>query len=181
MDKITKKEAQKQGLIYYYTGKVCKHGHDSVRMVSGGTCRECKRIDGEKNRNKDREKYNKICRESKRKHYTTEKRRQLYQKNIATELYNHAKTRAKIKGIVFTIEPKDVIIPEVCPIFDVPFSFVEKEMSPSLDRKNNDLGYIKENVFVISKRANRIKTDATINELEKILQYMKTNIEVKNA
>ena len=181
MDIITKKQAEEQGLIYYYTGKLCKYEHDSVRMVKGGMCRECKIITGEKNRNKDPEKYRKYCREKKKESYTTEKRRESYQKNIAVELYNHAKTRAKIKGTVFTIEPKDVIIPKVCPIFNVPFSFIEKEMSPSLDRKNNELGYIKENVFVISKRANRIKTDATIDELEKILQYMKTNIEVKNA
>lgn len=181
MDKISKEEAQKQGLIYYYTGKLCKYGHDSVRLVKGGSCRECKKIIGEKHRNENREEFNKKCRESKRKHYTTEKRRQVYQKNITTELYNHAKTRAKKSGIPFTIEQKDVIIPEMCPILGVPFSFTKKEMSPSLDRKINEFGYVKDNIFVISKRANRIKTDATIDELEKILQYMKTNIEVKNA
>lgn len=181
MNKITKKEAQERKLIYYYTGKPCKYGHDSVRLVKGGSCRECKKIIGEKHRNKNREDFNKRCRESKKRNYNPEKRRKEYQKNVAVEMYQQAKTRAKNKRIVFTIEKEDVIIPEVCPIFGIPFSFTEKELSPSLDRKINDLGYIKGNVFVISKRANRLKADATIDELEKILQYMKSTIEVKNA
>lgn len=181
MEIISKKEASEKGQIYYYTGKPCKHGHDSVRMVKGGMCRQCKQIDGEKNRNENREKFNEACRRSKKKHYTTEKRRERYQKNIVSELYHHAKNRAKIKNIVFTIEEKDVIIPETCPVLDIPLSFDGKEMAPTLDRKINELGYIKNNVYVISKRANRLKSDATIHELEKIVQYMKTNIEVKNA
>lgn len=181
MDKITKTEAEKQNLIYYYTGKLCKYGHDSVRMVKGGTCRECKLIDGEKNRNKDREKYRKYCREKKKEKYTTENRRNIYQKNIISELYHHAKFRAKNKNIPFTIEQNDVVIPEMCPVLGIPFSFSEKELSPSLDRKINELGYIKGNVFIITKRANRLKSDASIHELEKILDYMKTNIEVKDA
>lgn len=173
MNLISKKEAEKQNLTYYYTGKLCKYGHDSVRMVKGGTCRKCKLIQGEINRNKDREKYNKTCRESKRKHYSTEKRRQKYQNRIEMELFHHAKARAKAKNICFDIEQKDVIIPEVCPVFGLKFSFEEKELSPTLDRKNNSLGYVKGNVYVISKRANRIKTDATLDELEKIVSYMK--------
>lgn len=181
MDKISKKEAQDRGLIYYYTGKSCKYGHDSVRLVKGGSCRECKKIIGEKHRNEDREKFNQRCRESKRKNYSPEKRREEYQKNIVVEMYNRAKIRANKKGILFTIEKKDVIIPKVCPILGIPFSFDDRESTPSLDRKVNNLGYVKDNVFVISGKANRIKSDATIDELEKIIQYMKTTIEVKNA
>ena len=123
MDKITKKEAQDRKLIYYYTGKPCKYGHDSVRLVKGGSCRECKKIIGEKHRNENREEFNKRCRESKRKNYSPEKRREEYQKNVAVEMYQQAKTRAKNKGIVFTIEKEDVIIPEMCPILGIPFSF----------------------------------------------------------
>jgi hypothetical protein len=178
---ISKKEAIERGQIYYYTGKPCKHGHDSVRMVKGGACNQCSVIRGEINRNKDREKFNEACRRSKKKHYTTEKRRERYQSNIVSELYYHAKNRAKLKNIPFTIDEKDVIIPETCPILGIPLSFEDKEMSPTLDRKINELGYVKNNVYVISKRANRLKSDATIHELEKIIHYMKNNIEVKNA
>jgi hypothetical protein len=45
--------------------------------------------------------------------------------------------------------------------------------NPSLDRKVPDLGYVKGNVAWISYRANQIKNDATIEELEKIIDYSK--------
>jgi hypothetical protein len=37
--------------------------------------------------------------------------------------------------------------------------------TPSLDRIDSSLGYVKGNVWVISWRANHIKTDATLDEL----------------
>ena len=43
MKVISRKEAIKQGLKRYFTGKPCKHGHVSDRVIYGG-CRECKRI-----------------------------------------------------------------------------------------------------------------------------------------
>jgi len=41
MNIMSKSEATKAGLDYYYTGRPCKHGHDSVRMVPHGQCVEC--------------------------------------------------------------------------------------------------------------------------------------------
>ena len=36
------KEAKSRGDAYYYTGKPCKHGHDSVRLASTRQCYDCK-------------------------------------------------------------------------------------------------------------------------------------------
>lgn len=47
-----------------------------------------------------------------------------------------------------------------------------RECSPSLDRVNIDKGYIKGNIAVISNRANRIKSDATIEEIKALYEYM---------
>lgn len=44
-----------------------------------------------------------------------------------------------------------------------------------LDRHEPSKGYVKGNVSWISGRANRIKYDASIEELEKIVHYMKQN------
>ena len=172
MKHITKNEAKQQELTYYYTGKPCKYGHLSERLVKGGACRECRRILATKYRTENREEYNRYCREKKKESYTTEKRREIYRKNILVEMFDGAKRRAKTNNIPFTIEIEDVIIPTVCPVLGLPFSFDEKEMSPSLDKKINELGYIKGNVFVVSKRANRLKNDASIDEIRKILKYM---------
>lgn len=45
--------------------------------------------------------------------------------------------------------------------------------SPSLDRVIPELGYVPGNVIVISWRANNLKRDATIEELEAVIAYMR--------
>jgi len=44
---------------------------------------------------------------------------------------------------------------------------------PSVDRIDPTKGYIKGNVEVISWRANHLKNNATVEELEAIVNYMK--------
>lgn len=53
--------------------------------------------------------------------------------------------------------------------------YKNKEAVAELDRLIPDKGYVKGNVHWISRRANRIKSDATVEELEKIISYMKDN------
>lgn len=173
MNLITKQEAKEKGLIFYFTGKPCKHGHISQRLVKGGSCKECRKLQGEKIRNKDREKYNEYCRQKKKEHYSKEKRRDSYLKNIQKEMFYAAKNRAKNKNISFTIEIEDVIIPKSCPVLGIPLDNRDRLHAPSLDRIINDLGYIKGNVQVISAKANRLKNNGTIEEFKKILKYMK--------
>lgn len=48
-----------------------------------------------------------------------------------------------------------------------------RDTSPSLDRKDPTKGYVRGNVAWISFRANRIKSDASQQELERILNYVK--------
>ena len=42
MDIITRKEAIKKRMKYYFTGKPCKHGHIAKRFIIGSNCCECK-------------------------------------------------------------------------------------------------------------------------------------------
>ncbi|WP_145960516.1 hypothetical protein [Novosphingobium meiothermophilum] len=46
--------------------------------------------------------------------------------------------------------------------------------SPSLDRIEPELGYVPGNTIVISNRANRLKSDATIDELRAIASFYAT-------
>jgi hypothetical protein len=78
-------------------------------------------------------------------------------------LWDAAKSRAKAKGRDFNIEVTDISIPSVCPVLNIPMD------SPSLDRIDSSKGYVKGNVRVISVRANMLKNDATIEELEMVL------------
>lgn len=38
---VTRKQALAEGLMYYFTGKPCKHGHISRRFTNGRQCAEC--------------------------------------------------------------------------------------------------------------------------------------------
>ena len=44
MDIISKKDAVAKGLATFYTGKVCKRGHDSYRYVKNGACSTCVKL-----------------------------------------------------------------------------------------------------------------------------------------
>lgn len=168
---ISQKEASNQGLLYYFTGKPCKHGHISYRMVKGGVCRECKNILGKKNREINKDYMKTYAKEWHKRTYTKEKRREKYIKNIESALIDRARYRARQNNIDFNIDISDIVIPEYCPVLGLKI-YETPESYPSLDRKDNSKGYVKGNVFVISKRANRIKSDASITELKAIIEYM---------
>jgi hypothetical protein len=110
-----------------------------------------------------------------RKLYSTEKRRKAYDKNLEGNMFYRAKKRAEQRGIEFSILVEDIVIPETCPALGIPIERIDgkKESSPSLDRKDPSKGYIKGNIVVISNRANRLKSDASLEEIELILRYMK--------
>lgn len=91
-----------------------------------------------------------------------------------------AKRRAKDNSVPFTISKQDIIdifpADGRCPMLGIPLHFnnkSSKDDSPSLDRIIPELGYIPGNILLISYRANRIKNDSTIEELEKILSFLK--------
>lgn len=90
-------------------------------------------------------------------------------------MFNNAKFRAKKLKLPFQITIQDIIVPKKCPIFNVPIrqgSVVTSPNSPSLDRKNPKLGYTKKNIWVISHRANKIKNDASIDELKQLIKAL---------
>lgn len=102
-------------------------------------------------------------------HRDAEKQKQdRYRKeNAAKYLFTRARRRALAAGIPFDIELSDVVVPQICPLLEMPInSYSEKPgFRPSLDRIRPDLGYVKGNVQVVSHRANRLKNNANGTEL----------------
>ena len=90
--------------------------------------------------------------------------------NPARIMLQSAKVRAKRFGLECAIKQSDITTPTHCPVLGIPL-FVSKGKlnpnSPSLDRINNDLGYVPGNVQVISYKANAMKNDATKEQLLK--------------
>lgn len=94
----------------------------------------------------------------------------------AVMLFEKAKVRAKKKGRPFTIEEKDIAIPEHCPVLGIPLSAVGSglDSAPSLDRIDSAGGYVPGNVIVISKRANTSKSYGSAEEHERIAAWMRS-------
>lgn len=85
-----------------------------------------------------------------------------------------AKNRAKLKGVPFSLTYKDIEIPTICPVLGIPLirgGGAPRDNCPSLDRIIPKLGYVCGNIMIISMRANRIKNDATPDELVKIAAF----------
>ena len=84
------------------------------------------------------------------------------------ELWSRAKKRAATKGLKFSIDPTDILIPEKCPALGIPMQLSGKRSrnSPSLDRVVPERGYTADNVRVISDHANRLKSDLSFAELK---------------
>lgn len=83
-------------------------------------------------------------------------------------LWNQARKRALSKGFEFTLLISDIIIPEYCPIMGKKLEYIPKgynEYSPSIDRIDSLKGYTKDNIQVISSIANRMKWNATREQL----------------
>lgn len=87
-------------------------------------------------------------------------------------LWRGAKGSAKARGLIFEIDKEDIIIPEICPILSVPLItgahpdyYPKHNNTASLDRVDSTKGYIKENIWVISWLANKMKQDATHEQL----------------
>jgi len=90
-------------------------------------------------------------------------------------LYYAAKNRAKKSGVPFTITLDDIFIPKTCPVFGVVLEHGKgghQDNSPSLDRMHPKFGYVPGNVKVICDRANRIKKDATLEEIESLVRFL---------
>jgi len=100
------------------------------------------------------------------------------------------------RGIPFNIEISDIKIPDKCPIFGFPFyskhsnsDFPKKGKrsdlnlkTASIDKIIPELGYVKGNIWVISLKANLIKSNATPEEIRLVADAVDKKIkEINNV
>jgi hypothetical protein len=91
-------------------------------------------------------------------------------------MVRRAKHRTKKLNLPFDITPDDIVIPEFCPIFGIKLQVAERrhnDNSPALDRIVPELGYVKGNIIVISQRANVLKRDASLEELQALVDGLR--------
>ena len=96
---------------------------------------------------------------------------------------NTAKQNAKKKGTHFELS-KDLLpyFPERCPALGVELTYFghlggkfgddKRDNQASIDRIDSSKGYTYDNIAIISWRANKIKSDATPDELLRVSNYV---------
>lgn len=85
------------------------------------------------------------------------------------------KSNMKRAGIEFTINFGEIEWPEYCPVLGIKLDYFVSgfptDYSPSFDRLDCSKGYVPGNVVIMSNRANRIKNDASVNEIRMLLEW----------
>lgn len=104
---------------------------------------------------------------------------QFYQKlDHRKKLLNNARKRAKSKGVPFELAPEDIVIPSQCPVLGTAMDSSSQAASmvnstaPSIDRLEPERGYTKDNIRIISARANSLKSNATPEECIAVACYV---------
>lgn len=108
--------------------------------------------------------------------------RSRYKAHRANSPFRHRCTRAKSRaarlGVPFDLTPEflESIWTGVCPVLGVKLDLISdrsEECAVELDRFDPDLGYTQGNVHWLSRKANRIKNNTTVEILESLLRWMK--------
>ena len=93
--------------------------------------------------------------------------------------YKIVKMKASTKDVTLTAEELLELIPKdlKCPGFGTKFSFGKghnwkyKQNSMSVDRIYNNKGYNKDNIVIVSFKANAMKSSATLKELYQVADF----------
>lgn len=125
---------------------------------------------------RDREEYNQYMREwrAKNPERVALHNRNRYDKDPQYYLYSNTRNRCRKEDIPFNLEKEDIIIPDLCPILEVPL-VPRTRYAASIDRIDPKAGYIKGNIQVISFKANNMKNDASPEELKKFARWVDDN------
>jgi hypothetical protein len=90
-------------------------------------------------------------------------------KNQAKRLFNTMKQRAKASGMECDLSESDIVIPETCKYLGCELTnewgVGRVWTNASIDRIDSSKGYVKGNIQIISDLANRMKQNATPEQL----------------
>lgn len=103
------------------------------------------------------------------------RRKKEYRTNPQKKLLISARSRASNQKMDFNLKKEDIYVPDVCPILKTPFK-MNTYYTASIDRVDNEKGYVKGNVQVLSHKANAMKNSATNKELWMFAEWIINNI-----
>lgn len=163
----------------YLKNKTTPRIYDDAGILTHKRCSMCREmisVDDFNNHPTHKDGYNNTCRNCAhaRWHEKINERRLPY-------LLNRMRSTASKLQVPFDLELSDIIVPTHCPVLGIPLEFGRstpgkkwRDNSPSVDRIVPEKGYVKGNIVIVSYRANRIKNDSTLVELQMITDFYTT-------
>ena len=158
-------EAIEKGLKQY-TGRPCRHGHGTLRFIANKDCVECRRI----SKNNLRAKY--VARIALK---SPKPKPKSYTPLGLTDQEHWAYRSVRIPSRK-ALQAEDIftLLVDECPILEIPLQYSVPKNSKvipdnyaTLDKINPSKGYVMGNIQILSKKANTMKNNATIEELQK--------------
>lgn len=159
------------------------------------SCKKCMTEYRHKNKKKNKE-YARILRETNPQKVRDTNIKSYRNKDPRIKVFQGCKQRAKARSIYFDLKLEDIVIPDKCPYLKVPFIIGTKDnyqYTHSIDRIDNSKGYVKDNIEIITMKANSMKNNASNEELiqfafeiinrnidKDIVRAMLKNIEIEN-
>jgi uncharacterized Zn finger protein (UPF0148 family) len=159
-----------------------KFAADFKSPKRGKVCADCDRQRLQewraKNPERMREAYRRYHATDHGKAYRRQQQNERRQSHPEESLFQSARQRARRDAVEFAITVRDILIPPCCPVLGIPLerrvgAKGPQDSSPSIDRLDPAKGYTRENIAVISIRANRIKNDANIEDLERVVAWVR--------
>lgn len=172
----------------YFTGKARRNGHTTYRYTASAICADCahvrsRRVGAKAPSPEARAKTNTKWNASEKGQTAKQRRKEKDPKRAwATSACGGARERAAKAGVPYGLDKDFIksITPDVYPVFGTPFIFIgSKSMrpeSPTIDRLFPERGYVKDNVVIISMKANAIKSSATADEIQRVADWLRTYI-----
>ena len=117
------------------------------------------------------------------KHNSNPRRRINYhrdkEQNKLKYLLNSACQRAKNLNLPFDITLADLPKPQHCPVLGMELNYASTGLvdeSPSIDRIIPSLGYVRNNIRIMSNLANRMKSSASEAQLKEFAIWVQNNV-----
>lgn len=101
--------------------------------------------------------------------------RQYRRRHPARRILKASQQSARSRGLEHSISVDDLLpLPTHCPVFGIELCYDNERIqpnSPSLDRIDNDKGYVPSNIMIVSWRANALKKDGTPEEFRRLADF----------